>query len=52
MPHLAFAFTREGISDRNAVAGVLWIAVALTGTLGRSGGSRQSLADNDAALSR
>lgn len=31
----AFAFTREGVSDRNAVAGVLWIAVALTGTLGQ-----------------
>ena len=31
----AFAFTREGISDRNAVAGVLWIAVALTGTMGQ-----------------
>lgn len=30
----AFAFTREGQSDQNAVAGVVWIAVALTGTLG------------------
>ena len=30
----AFAFTREGLSDLNAVAGALWIAVALTGTLG------------------
>jgi heme exporter protein CcmB len=30
----AFAFTREGLSDRNASAGVLWIAVALSGTLG------------------
>jgi len=31
----AFSFTREGVADRNAVAGVLWIAVALTGTLGQ-----------------
>jgi heme exporter protein CcmB len=30
----AFAFTREGRSDRNAAAGILWIAVALSGTLG------------------
>jgi heme exporter protein CcmB len=30
----AFAFTREGIADGNAVAGVLWIAVAFSGTLG------------------
>jgi heme exporter protein CcmB len=30
----AFAFTREGLSDLEAVAGVVWIAVALTGTLG------------------
>ena len=30
----AFAFTREGNSDGNAVAGVLWIALPLTGTLG------------------
>lgn len=32
----AFAFTREGQSDREAVAGVLWIALALSGTLGLS----------------
>jgi heme exporter protein CcmB len=30
----AFAFTREGIADWNAVAGVVWIAVAFAGTLG------------------
>jgi heme exporter protein CcmB len=30
----AFAFTREGLADGNAVAGVLWIAVAFSGTLG------------------
>lgn len=30
----AFAFTREGLADANAAAGVLWIAVALAGTLG------------------
>ena len=30
----AFAFTREGQSDLAAVGGVIWIAVALTGTLG------------------
>ncbi len=30
----AFAFTREGVADGNAVAGVLWIAVAFSGTLG------------------
>ena len=33
---LAFAFTREGRSDGNAVAGALWIAIALSGTLGLS----------------
>jgi heme exporter protein CcmB len=33
---LAFALTREGASDGNAVAGVLWIAIALSGTLGLS----------------
>ena len=33
---LAFAFTREGASDGNAVAGVLWIAISLSGTLGLS----------------
>ena len=30
----AFAFTREGRSDPDAAAGILWIAVALSGTLG------------------
>lgn len=30
----AFAFTREGLADANAVPGVLYITVALTGTLG------------------
>ena len=29
-----FAFTREGLVDGNAPAGVLWMAVALAGTLG------------------
>lgn len=46
-----FAFTREGLSDLTAVGGVIWIAVALTGTLGlnramdreREGGTMRAL---------
>lgn len=46
-----FAFTREGQSDLNAVGGVMWITVALTGTLGlnramdreREGGTMRAL---------
>ncbi len=46
-----FAFTREGQSDLKAVGGVIWIAVALTGTLGlnramdreREGGTMRAL---------